>query len=163
MKMKIVLCVVILICSIMSGCGKDSGNTSGLQPSNYKFDPKVYTLPTEQEAAEYFDFFTKAISAEDYGKIDETIDPAALFFFMNNGATPKEMLDTSKKESEKGIRTIKSCSSKPEYVLRKEGVVGFSVELTLKNGKKTHPTLFMLYKNGKGKTGIVQVNIYNIK
>jgi len=169
MKNKMTLCVVLLLLSILSGCGKDSGNTSGLESAKFKLDPKVYTLPTEQEAAEYFEFFVKAINAGDFAKIDETIDPAALHFFKPEMAEQTKKLNSNesasiqlmKSEYEKQLRTIKSCSTEPEYLLKKEGVIGFDVNVTLKDGKKLHfPASIALYKNGKGKTGICIVHMF---
>ena len=161
---KITFYVAALLLAIISGCGKDSSNTSG-----YKLDPKVYTLPTEQEAAEFFEFFAKAINAGDYGKIDETIDPGAMYFFnpeltgkiKEAGGNESKIIELSKTEYGKQLRTIKSVSQEPEYMLKKDGCIGFSVDGTLQNGKKLQvPATIFLYKNGKGKIGICMVHIF---
>ncbi len=155
MKNNICVLLVLLFLSILTGCGSKTPPSSG-----YRLDPAVYTLPSESEAMQYAGFFVDAINAGDYEKIDATIDPAAMDFFMEHPSNSfsKKLQESLKESSEDSLRQIKSCSSNPKLILSKEGAKGFIVEISLKSGKAISQ-LFTLYKNGKGKTGVCLVGI----
>jgi len=121
----IVFCLLFVI---LSGCGKNSGNST------------IYSYPTEKEATEYVDFFVKAINAGEYEKIDETIDPGAALMFSKdltakmNAKQKKEYLQSIFQMAEMQKNSLRKGSARSSPVPQMRNIL---VEVILVETKES--------------------------